>query len=248
MPFGWLGFLLGKGGNVKTKSKFLFVGLVVLITVVLALSYSDASGGNPFRKILFKLNKIIHLLENEVIPGINCEDLLGVPQTGQTICYDTIGDTIECAGTGQDGEYQYGTPWPEPRFTDNLDGTVTDHLTDLIWLKDADCFGPRPWATALSDANGLANGSCGLTDGSVAGDWRLPNVRELYSLIDFGRHNPALPDGHPFSGVLLEYYWSSTTYAGLTNYAWRVSMSSGYMDDDSKSTNDLFVWPVRDGN
>ena len=48
--------------------------------------------------------------------------------------------------------------WPNPRFTDNSDGTVTDNLTGLIWLKDANCFGDRTWISALSDANGLASG------------------------------------------------------------------------------------------
>ena len=41
-------------------------------------------------------------------------------------------------GTGHDGDYQMGVPWPDPRFTDNEDGTVTDNLTGLIWLEDAD--------------------------------------------------------------------------------------------------------------
>lgn len=44
----------------------------------------------------------------------------------------------------------------------------------------------------MSDANTLADGACGLTDGSVAGDWRLPNVRELYSLIHLQFFFPAL--------------------------------------------------------
>jgi 2',3'-cyclic-nucleotide 2'-phosphodiesterase (5'-nucleotidase family) len=50
-------------------------------------------------------------------------------------------------------------------------------------------------AQALIDASNLKSGMAGLTDGSKAGDWRLPNVRELHSLIDFGRGTPALPEG-----------------------------------------------------
>ena len=67
--------------------------------------------------------------------------------------------------------------WPTPRFQDKGNGAVEDKLTGLIWLKDA---------------NTLASGSCGLTDGSVAGAWRLSNVKELESLIDFGFIGPAL--------------------------------------------------------
>ena len=74
-----------------------------------------------------------------------------VPKTGQTYCYIwedpewilAIGDS--CTGTGQDGEYQEGVEWPNPRFTDNADGTITDNLTRLIWLKDANCFGTSNW-------------------------------------------------------------------------------------------------------
>jgi hypothetical protein len=101
-----------------------------------------------------------------------------VPQTGQTTPY----------AAGDDGSIRAGVPWPSPRFTDNLDGTVTDHLTGLIWLKNADCDALRStdWATAVFNAHSLASGICGLADGSVAGDWRLPNVKELQSLVDFG--------------------------------------------------------------
>ncbi len=123
----------------------------------------------------------------------------GVPKTGQTTSY----------GTGDDGDLEKGVPWPNPRFTDNLDGTVTDNLTGLIWLKDANCFGAKLWTEALSDANGLASGSCGLTDGSIAGDWRLPNYKELFSLVDAENSDPALPSGHPFTNVQSYMYWCS---------------------------------------
>lgn len=59
-----------------------------------------------------------------------------LPQTGQKTCYDTSGNVIPCTGTGQDGEIQAGVPWPSPRFTDNGNGTVTDKLTGLMWLKE----------------------------------------------------------------------------------------------------------------
>ena len=58
-----------------------------------------------------------------------------LPKTGQTICYDTAGTVITCAGTGQDGDKQAGVAWPSPRFIDNYDGTVADNMTGLVWLK-----------------------------------------------------------------------------------------------------------------
>ena len=169
-----------------------------------------------------------------------------VPKTGQTNCFDEDGEEINCSGTGQDGEYQKGVTWPNPRFTDNSDGTITDNLTGLIWLKDANCFGLVTWNNALSDSNGLSSGSCGLTDGSSAGDWRLPNHKELFSLVDPENYNPALPSEHPFTDVQSSYYWSSSTYAHNTIIAWYVDMLNGFVGYDVKNTPDYFVWPVRD--
>jgi len=156
---------------------------------------------------------------------------------------------------GSDGVLQRGVAWPNPRFTDNNDGTVKDNLTGLIWLKDANAFGANTWADALTDCNLLAANGTTLTDGSVAGDWRLPNVMELLSLIDWRYGGPALPNtagtghhtsGQPFTGVQSDYYWSSTTGAGMVSIARCVSMDFGYMNVYDKTTL-RDAWPVRGG-
>lgn len=172
-------------------------------------------------------------------------------RTGQTICYDNVGMVIACAGTGQDGEYQAGFAWPSPRFTDNMNGTVTDNLTGLIWLQDLDCFGNRSWEEALLDVASLADGACGLGDGSSAGDWRLPNGREILSTIDHQNTDPALSTGHPFLNVPPHSsgsrFWSSSTSALMLAWAWYESLA----DDGQIAFADkvfLFkVWPVRNG-
>ena len=169
-----------------------------------------------------------------------------VAKTGQTNCYDAEGNPIDCEGTGQDGDYRKGVSYPKPRFTEARDGTVTDNLTGLIWLKNADCFNVRTWNEALSDSNSLADEQCGLTDGSSEGDWRLANARELSSLIDFGRFNIALPAGHPFINVQPDSYWSSTTSTNNAETAWRLCIHCGHLSPDNK-TDDHYVWPVRGG-
>jgi len=132
------------------------------------------------------------------------------------------------------------------RFTDNGNGTVKDNLTGLIWLKNANCFGTKTWTQAISDANGLKgdNTMCSLNDGSTAGQWRLPNIVELQSLIDFAYSSPALTSGHPFSSVQSDGYWSATTYADVPTFAWYVYLSDGYVDADDR-TDTYYVWPVR---
>jgi hypothetical protein len=83
------------------------------------------------------------------------------------------------------------------------------------------------------------------TDGSVAGAWRLPNVKELQSLIDFGQFNPA-PRGYPFSGVQITGYWSSTSHTVFPQVAWGVNLGDGSVSYNGKLGGSL-VWPVRGG-
>jgi len=167
-------------------------------------------------------------------------------KTGQTDCYDVSGAIAPCAGTGQDGEYQAGEPLPDTRFVDNADGTVTDNLTGLIWLKNMDCFGWSVWSDALTDANGLAHGACGLTDGSEAGDWRLPNSLESISLTDFSQTGPMLTAGHPFINFTNKSQWTSTNYLSLPVRSFYLSVSTGSYGYIDKSFEELFIaWPVR---
>lgn len=181
--------------------------------------------------------------------GANCNVAHPVVnKTGQTTSYGTRDDGalqygIEPAlAPTVDGAYNTPALTNSPRFTDNGDGTVTDNQTSLIWLKNANCFGMQAWANALTDANTLKgdNTQCGLNDGSTAGQWRLPNINELHSL------GPAWPPGTPFTSVQGGFYWSSSTDADCTSFAWSVYMSTGNVDSDNKNyPHD--VWPVRSG-
>src|SRR5262249_38123095 len=104
----------------------------------------------------------------------------------------------------------------EGRFVDNGDGTVTDHCTGLMWQKEAADIRVGQWCDALAYCEDL----------SLAGhdDWRLPNVRELESIVDYGRIDPAID---PEFGASSSYYWSST-WAGL-HYAWGIDFRAGFV-------------------
>ncbi len=191
-------------------------------------------------------------------------DFVALPNASLTgadfSAYDGSNPVVSLAATGQtatyavgdDGSIKHGAAWPAARYADNGNGTVTDNLTGLIWLKNAGCFAPAVWATALTDANQLASGQCGLNDGSSAGQWRLPNMIELESLVDPSVDGPALTAENPFVNVANSIYWTSTSYFGGEEgspNAWAIRMSDGrYINDsvlNAKLTAANAVWAVK---
>ncbi|MBI5675735.1 MAG: DUF4214 domain-containing protein [Nitrospirae bacterium] len=120
-------------------------------------------------------------------------------------------------------------------FTNNGNGTVTDNQTGLVWQQSEP--GYMTWGPALSYCNGLSLG--GRTD------WRLPNIKELESLTDDTRYNPAI-DINYFPNAHASYYWSSTTYAYYPNLAWDVDFFDGHVDYGSKGDS-YYVRCVRGG-
>ena len=167
-------------------------------------------------------------------------------------CYDWNNREIPCRYSGVYGELIYGRSSPQKRFVENVDGTVTDRLTGLIWLKNAGCFSRMAWGAAIATVNQLKSGDCGpesalmLADGPLAGDWRLPTMDELCSLIDFGRRAPALPGDHPFFNIADGYYWSSTRMDDYPSVVWVMYPESGTTCYDTKHYPTGFVWAVRD--
>lgn len=179
-----------------------------------------------------------------------------LPQTGQTPSVPLDVTSI----TGADGNVHAGIPWvygssgstaPNPRFVDN-GCDITDNLTGLIWVKNLSTVNSGAtldWETALATAN------AGTWCSQSAGTWRVPNINELNSLVNYARINQAIEwlnvpianDGGGFSNVQPNGYWSSSSYASNTVHAWRVIMGNGSIMTLSKSSATNRLFPVRNG-
>jgi hypothetical protein len=223
------GFYPATGGAAGVISKFDFNGYYRTVIRFLSPPARDNTGNN-------------------FIAYGPTDKVASLPRTGQTISY----------AAGDDAAAAKGVAWPGGRFIDYANGTVTDQLSGLIWLKNAGCLAPTDWAGALAAANTLASGACGLSDGSTAGQWRMPNVNELESLVDVAKVNPALSAGHPFSNVnLTKAYWSSTTYMALTSNAMAIRFTDGRWINgidsgdgsfnNNKTTSTNALWAVKSG-
>lgn len=139
-----------------------------------------------------------------------------VPRTGQTTSYYP----------GDDGDIQAGAAWPKPRFKDNGNGTIIDYLTGLTWEKV-----PENKTYIWSDAFDRIKKLNTVERKGGYTDWRLPNIREMQSLINCGEmHNVAWLKNQGF-GMPEGYYWSSTTageYGSGGDVKWYYYMKDGW--------------------
>lgn len=140
-----------------------------------------------------------------------CAHVAPPPRTGNVKSSGTPAISIDDAYT------KAGVPWPSPRFHDNGDGTVTDNLTGLMWTKDAnlgndctgpnvasdsngrDCFSSETLLSTMETVNDAFTSIATCNTSMVAGyqDWRVPNVKELEVMLDFGINT--FPYDHPFT-------------------------------------------------
>ena len=193
------------------------------------------------------------------------------PDTGQAKCYnDTTEIPCPAAGAafyGQDAQYN----GPAHSYTSLGDETmIQDNVTGLIWeMKTAkngaanyadphDADNTYTWCDTEPTTNGGNQGACGTNDtmdflaalnaGAGFGshtDWRLPTIKELVTLVDWGRVNPSID---PLFATTTQplYYWSSTTFATYTAGAWLVNFGYGNDYADLKSSG-YYVRAVRGG-
>ena len=160
----------------------------------------------------------------------------GLQKTGQSTSYQEYDDGYYTAGLA----FSYQTEAPNPS---NPGQVVTiDKVTGLMWATYGDragCnFGAQTdWESALNWAYNLIYAGYS--------DWRVPNVRELQSLIDYGKNDPAIRTKY-FPDTKSDYYYSSTTSDSIPTFAWEVHFINGYVNYNTKATS-YYVRAVRGG-
>jgi len=165
------------------------------------------------------------LVEANIINGVTIFGKLGayttsyaLPDTGQA------GDYV--ARFGEDSDYQVSGTQPSYAIYSpvGVSSVTVDNLTGLMWVTnpvDAAISASYTWENAITACESL----------SYAGyeDWRLPNITELISIVDYGAAAAPRINGAYFMNTQAVYYWSSTTNGAYTPNAWNISFNDGNM-------------------
>jgi hypothetical protein len=153
--------------------------------------------------------------------------------------------------TGMSGAAQ------SPRFVDNMDGTISDEQTGLMWEKKTACQGATAndihcvnneyeWTKSGNDPDGslftdfLQKLNRGEGQKKYS-DWRIPSIDELKTIVDCTKTNCLDP---VFGPTQASRYWSSTAYLDSPGFAWTVNFFNAQMNFRN-STNPLFARAVR---
>lgn len=118
---------------------------------------------------------------------------------------------------------------------------VVDHKTGLMWQKNPVIERIR-WFWAVNYAERLSL--------LFHGDWRLPNVQELVSIVDYGRHGPAI-DREAFPQTPPSWFWTSSLFVGQlpsTPKAWCVNFIDGSVNFINLDDDAVHIRCVRGGN
>ncbi len=195
-------------------------------------------------------------------PGAAYDPACDVDHDGDVDIFDI---QLAAGHWGQTGTFSAGAVPPcfdnANRYVDCGNGTVTDTVTGLVWLKNANC-NFADYADANAWAATLQNGMCGLTDNSSPGDWRLPTKAEweatearaiALGCTNSGSGGPALTNTpgtacysvgpQPFTNVQTNYI-SVTSNEVTPSSAWFTDIAFGNLQVEPKNVGHT-VWPVR---
>lgn len=210
-------------------SKYLPLNLFIRQALLYPLAF-------PFLPPVDKVEKDHKYAAGRLTGTLVCPPARGLPKTGQTDSYRTR----------DDGDLRIGYPLTGPRFTDLGDGTIKDNATGLEWVKQPENIGGvwedggQPtlvlWNDAIDNCNAL----------NYAGhsDWRLPNVMELLSIVDYTKFDPCIDETF-FPNTKSGFYWSSTRDVEYANSEMDVHFKSAYAWSANPAVHTRFVRPCR---
>jgi len=161
-----------------------------------------------------------------------------LPDTGATTSYGSSPD---------DADYTSANSFTcDMSFVDNNDGTITDNCTGLMWNKCSQGLSGTSCQTGTASTTYWeeAKVSCEDSTSSNYSDWRLPNVKELTSIVNYQNSSPAINATY-FPATVSGNYWSSTTYKPNTATAWYVSFSGGDVGSSIKTPAPYYARCVR---
>ena len=226
---GWSGACSGTGSCVVNMSAAQSVtasfATIAPVTLTLSLTRSGTGSGTI----------------TSAPAGINCGAACNAAFTSGTSVTLTAtaatGSTFAgwsgaCSGTGTCVVTMSAAQYVLAAFapgTLNGDGTVTDPTTGLTWMQ---CAKGQTWdgttctGTASNYTFDQANALTGTVTFAGQSDWRLPNIRELQTIVDRSVSNPAI-DAGAFPATPSSHFWSGSPYAGDSNNAWYVNFDRG---------------------
>ena len=196
--------------NIASLLSFTFIVILVFLAACSAPISSNETTNSP------SAGAETTVPETAANAGAASDGSLTYPivDSGQGTCYDTS-ESIDCpaegeAFYGQDAQYTGNTP----SYTDNGDGTVTDNVTSLVWTQELS-EASMPWSDASGYCESLEIGS--------STDWRLPNIKELWSIRDFSAGWPWVDTDYFYlvgdgSDQRQQHSWSSNLYLVESEY------------------------------
>jgi len=195
---------------------------------------------------VFRGSALVMLLSG-ALAGIS--NAAGISTYSFTTCdFPDTGQGTSYTGTfGEDHDYHSSASTPSFTVYNRAGSSVTvDNRTGLMWVTDpvdAGISGTYNWEGAIT----ACESSIGI-GGTYAGysDWRLPNSKELVSIVDYTRQNPAINTTY-FLNTQTAFYWSATTYVPNPGVVWGVLFSAGGLNNDVKTDDTHYVRCVRAG-
>jgi len=225
-----------------TTTILMFCSLAVAADRVVVVPLNGATGDATVEDVL--IDKTFSSSAAKGLAGTRFPALL--KKTGQTTPANLNDDPFYNKGIDTSPRWTHMQPHTGNIYVWKPGYGYRDNNTGLIWLEDAS-------QSKVGIMNAIKYCEDLETVQSSPGvylitDWRLPNIAELLSLIDYGHANPALPGDHHFTGLVLGVtYWSSTTNANDLNKNWGIESRYGASSNDlDKAVRVALIMCVRD--